>query len=242
MKRILRWPGSLLLSLCLISGANAHACEVALALTVDVSGSVDQNEYALQMNGLATALRDDTVSEALIRNKAAVMLIQWTGTSRQQVTIPWRRMTERTAIEQFANDVESAPRRWRNFSTAIGEALNFARAQFDEVADCKRKVIDVSGDGYSNEGPNPLDLRIELESAGFTVNGLAIEGSDDDLTNYYKDNVIAGPRAFVMTANNFDEYPRRIKRKLLREVTNQVVKLEQQKPARALPFGRPQAL
>jgi len=37
--------------------------------------------------------------------------------------------------------------------------------------------------------------------------------------------VIVGPRAFVMTANTFDEYPKRIKQKLFREVTNQVASL-----------------
>jgi Ca-activated chloride channel family protein len=201
------------------------ACEVALALTVDISGSVDREEYALQMNGLAGALRDPTVSEALVSRKAKLMLVQWTGTSRQIISVPWRQISDYDDIEAMAEAVEKAPRAWRNFSTAIGDALTFTSAQFEKVSDCKRKVIDVSGDGYSNEGVEPLGLRNLLAEDGFTINGLAIEGSADDLTSYYRDHVIAGNGSFVMTANTFDEYPKRIKQKLFREVTNQVASL-----------------
>ena len=203
----------------------SDACEVALALTVDISGSVDRDEYALQMNGLAGALRDPTVSEALVSRKAKLMLVQWTGTSRQIISVPWRQISDYNDVEAMAEAVEKAPRAWRNFSTAIGDALTFTSAQFEKVSDCKRKVIDVSGDGYSNEGVEPLGLRNHLAEDGFTINGLAIEGSTDDLTSYYRDHVIAGNGSFVMTANTFDEYPKRIKQKLFREVTNQVASL-----------------
>lgn len=205
--------------------STANACEVALALTVDISGSVDKQEYALQMNGLAGALRDATVADALIDKKASIMLVQWTGTSRQVVSVNWEQMLTLDDVESFAKRVETAPREWRNFSTAIGDALTFTSGQFSAVSECKRKVIDVSGDGYSNEGVEPLALRKNLVEDGFTINGLAIEGSSDDLTSYYRDHVIVGPRAFVMTANTFDEYPKRIKQKLFREVTNQVASL-----------------
>jgi len=205
--------------------ASAHACQVALALTVDVSGSVDREEYSLQMNGLAAALRDPTVADALVDAQAAVMLVQWTGSSRQAVMMPWRRITDLGQLEGMAVEVENTKRRWRNFSTAIGEALGFAAAQFSEVRDCKRKVIDVSGDGYSNEGPEPASMRIRLDNEGFTVNALSIEGSANNLTGYFRDNVITGQGAFVMTANSFDEYPERIRQKLIREVTKKIASL-----------------
>lgn len=215
---------SILLTL-LISCVTVKACEVALALTVDVSGSVDRQEYALQMNGLAAALRDPTVADALVDAQAAVMLVQWTGTSRQVVSMPWRRITDLGQLEGMAQEVENTSRRWRNFSTAIGEALEFAAAQFSEVRDCKRKVIDVSGDGYSNEGINPLAVRGRLDEGGFTVNALSIEGSTDNLTDYFWNNVVIGQGAFVMTANSFDEYPERIRQKLIREVTKKISSL-----------------
>lgn len=202
--------------------ARTMACDLALALAVDVSGSVDPYEYRLQMQGLADALRDGAVSEALVRAEAAVTLIQWTGTSRQEVTLPWRRVRDFDDLEALAAAIETAPRRWRNFSTAIGQALGFTLSQFEGAPKCRRKVIDVSGDGPSNEGPEPRSVHTALRQAGIVVNGLAIEGSTEDLTGYFFENLIVGEGAFVVTANSFEEYPARIRRKLIRETTAQL--------------------
>jgi len=196
----------------------ASACDLALALAVDISGSVDPQEFRIQMQGLAEALRDGVVSEALVRGEAAVMLVQWTGTSRQDVTIPWTQIQSFEDAEALAQRIETAPRRWRNFSTAIGDALTFVLDQWPDAPECRRKIIDVSGDGISNEGRAPAELRPALSALGVTVNALAIEESEDDLTAYFWENVIHGEGAFVVTANTFEEYPGRIRQKLLREV------------------------
>ncbi len=209
----------------LLSAHVASACDLALVLAVDVSGSVDPQEYRVQMDGLAEALRDGVVAEALLSQNAMVTLIQWTGSSRQRQTLPWTHMDTFARISAFADAIEDDPRIWRNYSTAIGEALELSIESFEDVPQCRRRVIDVSGDGYSNEGVEPLAIRQHLVEDGFTINGLAIEGSAEKLTEYYRDFVIAGPKSFVMTANTFDEYPKRIKQKLFREVTNQVATL-----------------
>lgn len=200
----------------------AVACDVALVLAVDVSGSVDETEFRIQMQGLAEGLRDGAVSEALVAGEAAVMVLQWTGTSRQAVTVPWTQMTSFEALEGFAAKVAAAPRKWRNFSTAIGEALEFSRLQFAEAPDCKRRVIDISGDGSSNEGVTPREVRPGLEAAGIVVNALVIEGAEPGITEYFWENVILGEGAFVITANTYAEYPARMRRKLLREVAKQI--------------------
>ncbi len=143
----------------------AAACDLALVLAVDVSGSVDAQEYRLQMDGLAAGLRDGVVSEALVRARAQVLLLQWSGGSRQEVTLPWTQVQSFADVEALARQVETAPRPWRNFSTAIGEALELALAQFPAVPECKRRVVDVSGDGFSNEGIEPQELREALAAA-----------------------------------------------------------------------------
>ncbi|MEX0348754.1 MAG: DUF1194 domain-containing protein [Paracoccaceae bacterium] len=199
----------------------ALACDLALALAVDVSGSVDSQEYRIQMDGLAHALRDPIISEALVRGEAQLMLIQWTGSSRQQVTIPWTRIDSFEAIDRFADTVANDKRVWRNFSTAIGEALATTMDRFDAVAECKRHLIDLSGDGMSNEGVEPTSLRADLAARDITVNAIAIEQSEPDLTAYFYENVIMGDGAFVVTAVGFRDYPERIRKKLLREVTEQ---------------------
>ena len=133
----------------------SRACELALVLAVDVSGSVDSWEYRLQRDGLAAALNDSVVSEALVAAKAEVMVLQWTGAGRQRVTIPWHTIDTFEALHDLTTKVAEDRRVWRNFSTAIGEALEVSIEQFADVAHCRRRVIDVSGDGQSNEGLHP---------------------------------------------------------------------------------------
>lgn len=204
----------------------AKACELALVLAVDVSGSVDQTEYRIQMEGLAAALRDGIVSEALVEQQAQLTLIQWTGESRQEQTLPWSQMTSFADVLAFADAVASDQRVWRNYSTAIGEAVIVSRAAFKDVPKCRRKVIDVSGDGVSNEGVEPLGQRSALDAEGITVNALAIETDAFDLTAYFYENLIWGDGAFVVTANGFEDYPEQIKRKLQRETTRQMSALK----------------
>ena len=207
----------------LISATPVTACEVALLLAVDVSGSVDREEYRIQMQGLADGLRDSAVSEALVAGKARVSVVHWTGSSRQAVAVPWAHITSFEQLDHFAAQTEQAPRQWRNFSTAIGEALHFSLAQFGPAtAACRKKIIDISGDGSSNEGIAPRLVHPALNAAGITVNGLVIEGAEPRMTAYFWENVITGPGAFVFTANSYDDYPERMRQKLLREVAKQV--------------------
>lgn len=202
-------------------GPGVAACDLALIFAVDVSGSVDTKEYRIQMDGLAAGLRDPVVSEALVRARAQLMLLQWTGASRQDVSIPWQEIRDFEDVEAMAQAIEALPRPWRNFSTAIGEALSVAASQFAPVSECRRKVIDLSGDGPSNEGPSPPSAKPQLSALGVTVNALAIEESEPDLTAYFYENVIHGEGAFVITASGFEDYPDRIRRKLMRETTRQ---------------------
>ena len=215
-----------LFSLILCATPAARACDLALALAVDVSGSVDSQEYRIQMDGLAEGLRDPIVSEALVRGKAQLMLLQWSGTSRQQITLPWTKIDSFEAIDRFADQITANPRVWRNYSTAIGEALMATMDAFDSVDHCTRHLIDLSGDGLSNEGVEPRHLHGALRDRGITVNAIAIEESEPDLTAYFFENVIMGEGAFVVSASGFDDYPARIRKKLLREVTQQTAALK----------------
>ena len=200
------------------------ACDIALMLAVDVSGSVDALEYETQMTGLALALNDPSVAEAIVKAEAQIGLMQWSGTSRQVVSIPWRAVESYDALTAFALEVESVPRRWRNFSTAIGEAVALAIASFEDprVASCKRHVIDVSGDGPSNEGTPPELARANAALRDITINAIAIEQSEENLTTYYRTHVITGPGAFAVRAATFADYPDRMRQKLLREVVIQL--------------------
>ncbi len=203
------------------------ACELALVLAVDVSGSVERSEYDLQMQGLAAALQDGAVSEALVNAQARVMLLQWTGAGRQIVSIPWTPITDFDQADGFALQVAETPRRWRNFSTAVGEAMRVALTAFEDpaVIGCTRHVIDISGDGSSNEGLDPLEARALALSRRVTINALAIENEEAGLVDYFRTHVITGPGAFALRAADYHTYQDRIRQKLIREITKQIAVL-----------------
>ncbi|WP_299375152.1 DUF1194 domain-containing protein [uncultured Tateyamaria sp.] len=213
------------LALALLCASPVRACDLALLLAVDVSGSVDRDEYRIQMDGLAAGLRDGIVADALIAQRAQVSVVQWTGASRQRQTVPWTPIRSYADVMALADVIASDPRIWRNYSTAIGEALSVSRLALEDVAYCTRRVIDVSGDGVSNEGVEPATQRAAMNAQDIVVNALAIETDATDLTAYFFENLITGPGAFVATAAGFEDYPEQIKRKLQRETTKQVTRL-----------------
>ncbi len=214
----------------LLAPIPANACGLALLLAVDVSGSVDRDEYAMQMTGLADALRDGIVADALVSQQANVGLIQWTGASRQRQTIPWTTMSQYSDVLSFAEAIEDEPRVWRNYSTAIGEALEASLSAFSTMGHCTRKVVDVSGDGISNEGVEPTIVRDKLDGVGIVINAVAIETDALDLTGYFFEHVITGEGAFVLRANGFEDYAIQIRKKLQRETTERTSALTKGSP------------
>jgi hypothetical protein len=104
-------------------------------------------------------------------------------------------------------------------STSISDAIEESVRLLDGNAfDGQRKIIDVSGDGVDNGGGNLQLARERARAAGIAINGLAIESEDKFLTDYYRENVISGADTFVITADDFADYARAIKEKLLREL------------------------
>lgn len=199
----------------------ALACGLELILAVDVSGSVDEREFRLQMEGIAAAFETEAIGAAAERTAGGLLvtLTQWSGTTRQRSMTGWHAVADRGTARAFGETVRAIPRAWRNFSTAIGQALQHAaEVSATAPAACQRRVIDVSGDGVSNEGVSPRRVAAQLVEEGYTVNGLAIRGAEPDPVDHYRNDVIAGPGAFVEVAENFDDYPRAILRKLLREI------------------------
>lgn len=221
------------LACLLLAPFPARACSVALVLAMDVSGSVDPKEYALQMNGLSDALGDPLVSEALVNAKALVALVQWSGRSRQQVSIPWTSITTRRDVTALRSRVLGVERAYRNYATAIGEVLERSVELFQEAPHaCDRRVIDLSGDGESNEGKRPVHLRARLDQENITVNGLAIRGSEPNIVTYFRERVIHGPNAFLEVADGYADYPRAIRRKLISELAQRVADAPATEPSR----------
>lgn len=221
---------ALLLAASLLAGgvqsrAQDASCGLELVLAMDVSRSVVKSEFELQMNGLAAAFRDPEVADAITWITGGVMatVTQWSGPEAQAQSVPWTHLTDAAAAAAFAAAVEGQERAYFASYTAVGEALFHADSlSATNPRRCKRRVIDISGDGASNRGRPARPMAEALAASGVTVNGLVILGAWPDPAEFYLRNVVRGDGAFMETAANFADYADAIKRKLLRELTPQV--------------------
>ncbi|MEM7321006.1 MAG: DUF1194 domain-containing protein [Pseudomonadota bacterium] len=206
--------------------APAFACRLALVLAIDVSASIDQQDYALQRDGLANALRSPDVVDAFLSSPAPVALAayEWSGPRRARLILDWTMMSRAQDLLAAADQIGSQ-HRYRSGSTSIGYALNFGAAVLDSAPACARKTLDLSGDGLPNEGDHPQAIYRTGAFDGVTVNALAIGGSEplETLVAYLTRHVLRGHDAFVEVAIDHRDFETAMRRKLVREVQTRAV-------------------
>jgi Ca-activated chloride channel family protein len=187
-------------------------------LTIDVSNSIDTAEYRLQTDGLADALQDPEIIDTMVSGESTLTVVQWSGIDKQTVSIPWTKVRTALDAQWLSQQARLMERAFVLSDTAPAEAIYFSLNLFDEVPNCDRKVIDVSGDGTPNGGSDVRAARNAAETAGVTINGIAIESMGLAITNFSRGAVITR-NGFVMTARTHREYPATIRAKILRELS-----------------------
>jgi len=212
-----------LLSLLVPGIARAQASvDLALVLAVDASTSVSREEFGLQLDGIATSLRNPRVIQAIRSGAAgaiAITLVEWSSPHQTWLAIPWTRVSDTASAHRLAEMISNTPRLFSDGGTAIGAALEFSTAQFDLLPfPTARRVIDVSGDGSNTHLPDVSTMRDAAIAHGITINGLPILGSEEGLEQYYRQRVIGGPDSFLEIAVDYDSFPAAMLRKLLREI------------------------
>lgn len=228
------WTGVVLTALLVLLASgqgvrSTNSVDLVLVLALDVSGSVNDREYDLQKTGLARAFRHPSVIDAITQGREkriAVMAVQWAGLKEQFIAVPWTVITGATSAGAFADHLAVMRRRYAYplGVTHISGVIRFAtREALAAPFVAGRRVVDISGDGKNNVLDPPQGARDDAVSAGMTINGLAIVNETHDLTEYYRAGVIGGPGAFAMTATDYEDYARAIRRKLLREISQQFI-------------------
>jgi hypothetical protein len=215
----------------------APALDVRIVLAADVSRSIDANEFELQQRGYGAAISDPRVIDAILAGKhgaIAVAFVEWAGSDEQATVIDWKVIANAADARAFAAALAEAPRAFVG-RTAIGSALDYAVGVLNASGlDADRSVIDVSGDGTSNQGRLVAAARDAATGAGIAINGLAIfnrraaaEGGylalhtnpPGGIDQYYRDNVIGGLGAFVIRIDDFGSFEQAMIQKLITEIS-----------------------
>ncbi|MGR3377788.1 DUF1194 domain-containing protein [Salipiger abyssi] len=222
----LRLAALAVVALTLLPGAaRAEGCRLALLLALDVSSSVDDSEYRLQKQGLAAALSDPDVKRSILEGEGDVALsvYEWSGRRQSTLLLDWILLSDEDALNQAVGTILAAPRSYNRFPTAMGYALGYGAGLLEQAPPCGRKVIDVSGDGITNDGFRPQQAYAHFPFQGVVVNGLAVLGSDPRVVDYFRGEVAHGPGAFVEVAEGYEDFRRAMTLKLFRELNDMIV-------------------
>ena len=196
--------------------------DLELVLAVDVSSSVDDEEYFLQVFGLAQAFRHPDVIAAIQGSTAggiAVALVQWADANKQALAVDWTPVWDAASAFTLSEKILNAPRKVVGGQTSISGAINFSVQQINENNyDGWRQTIDVSGDGRANSGTPPMLARDRAVEAGITINGLAILNEEPFVDHYYEHSVIGGEASFLIEAGDYDDFSAAMIEKLIREI------------------------
>jgi hypothetical protein len=223
----------LLTSLCLLA-TPVEACRHALSLGLDVSSSVDDVEYRLQLDGVIAAITAPAVQDILFAQPEApirIHVFEWSGPVNHTILVPWTSIENPAALAQIATTLRAHQRGVAAPTTSLGAAILAGFSYLDQHLECGRRTLDLSGDGETNSGTLPEDIGDEQRPDGVVVNGLVIKsgtiaGDDLDvqkLADYYATKVIRGPGAFVEIALGYTDYAAAMERKLIRELSAQVM-------------------
>ena len=161
------------------------------------------------------------------RGRVAVTYVEWGAFSSQDVVVDWAVIDGEASARAFGEALMAAPRRARG-RNAIGAALLAAveLIQGDEYAGLRR-VIDFSADSANNRnGPGIEEGRRAALAAGITIDGLAVLCRDcasgragrPDLDRLFEERIVAGPGAFVVTADGTEAFAEAVRRKLPMEL------------------------
>jgi len=222
-----------------VAATAAEQVDLLLVLAADVSRSIDNAKFQLQREGYAAAVSDARVLEAIRSGRygrIGLTFIEWSGVGAQRIVIDWTTIGDGEQAKGFGDRLLEAPRSFAD-RTSISGAIDFAMAQLAHAPfESARRTIDISGDGTNNAGREVVQARDEALTRGVAINGLVILSEtplawNPDHTNppggldsYYRNNVIGGPGAFVMVAQDFNSFGQAIVKKMIAEVAQAHVK------------------
>ncbi len=210
------------------SAQNAVPAHVdsALVISIDVSSSLNERRYTLQLEGIASALEDKAVVDTVLNGPLGVILVSVvTWSDRARLAIPWTPIAGIGDARRVAARIRRIVQQEGQYTCVAGMMRYVAdKVLMGVPARTHKKIIDVSGDGPDNCNSGGLleFTRKELIAGGVTINGLPIlEGKHaDTLEDWYRENVIGGSASFILPADGYADFARAFRQKFIVEISS----------------------
>lgn len=217
---------------CRAGFADQVATDANIVTGLDISNSIDLDYMKIEIAGLAQAIRDPQVLQAIKagpHHRVGFAVFAWhhdqfpTVVSWTLIDSDRAALAVSQAIEaRQLVDVELEGReqvawyigRLTDLSQAIDHANELLRtAPFAGT----RSVVNIIGNGEDNVGEDAGFARDRVVAAGGTVNGVVL-GSDETALEYYRQQVVGGLGSFVMSTGDAATLTQVMIRKFLHDI------------------------
>jgi hypothetical protein len=186
--------------------------DVNIVTGLDLSGSIEARDAQIQVDGIAMAIRSPEIIAAIQRGNYGrigfavfvwadgnyPVLVTWRLIASQQDALAVSRELSDRLHFILGSDVVMKLGALTDLSGAIDYGGEMLRAAPFATS---HRIINIVGNGIDNVGEGAQPARDRMVAQGMTINGVTL-GHDQSIYEYFKREVIGGPKAFVFTANN----------------------------------------
>ena len=192
--------------------------DLELAFVVDASGSIDENEKLRRRQGYVEALTHPRIQRAIISGilvRIGVAFIEFSAYGCERLSVQWTTVDGSQSATAFGRKLLVLDYDPCLGGNAAADALAFAAQLMDEKNfEGTRRVIDISGDGPNTLGMSLRGVRRDVLRRDITINALVLERLEmPELPDYFRDEVIGGPGAFMVEAKNHASFAAAILKK-----------------------------
>ena len=208
--------GLLALGIALMAAPGASAGDTATDVNIvtglDISNSIELDEIQLELAGMAQAIRDPRVVQAIQRGKHrrigfAVfawhhgqfpVVVSWMAIDSAEDALLASRAIEARQLVNVELEGREQVEWYIGRLTDLSEAIDHASGMLSNAPFATdRAIINIVGNGDDNVGEDAGVARDRFVAHGGTINGLVL-GGDPAMVEYYRQQVVGGRAAFVM--------------------------------------------
>jgi hypothetical protein len=212
--------------------ADSVRTDANIVTGLDLSGSIEAPEAQLQIDGIAMAIRSPQIIAAIEygnHGRIGFALFVWAD-GNYPVLASWRligspeealAVSEEVARELHAIRASDIVVRLGALTDVSG-AIDHGREMLQAAPFAtNHRIINIIGNGVDNVGEHAWLARDRATAQGITINGVAL-GRDRTIYQYFKREVIGGPQAFVLSAND----PEHLVEVMARKFTTEIVSVD----------------